>query len=293
VIGAGAIGVMTAACLLDAGNPPTLCVRTPIDSIVVESQDGRRTLTVPVATDPGQVGSVDWVLMAVKAQDTAGAAPWLARLVGPKTAVAVLQNGVDHAERLEPFVDADRILPVVVYLVAERVAPGRVIHHRALRFLVGPGAHSAPFAQLFEGSAMEVTEEADFTTVVWRKLLSNVAVNPLTAITMRTVEVMGEPGMAELARGVLNEALAVAQAEGARVGPGDVDALVSGYESRGNGATHGTSTYYDRMAGRSMEHEAINGAVVRAAQRHGIGTPFNDAILALMRALDKGREYAG
>lgn len=289
VIGAGAIGVMTTACLVDAGHTPTLCVRTPIDSIVVESPRGRRTLSVPVVSDPDQVGVADWVLVAVKAQDTPGAAPWLDRLVGPDTVVAVLQNGIGHTERLEPYVDGAAVLPVVVYLVAERVAPGRVVHHRASRFLVGPGPHSAPFAQLFEGSEMQVSEEPDFTTVLWRKLLSNVAVNPMTAITMRTVDVMSEPGMAELARAILTEAMAVGQAEGARLVPADVDALVDTYCASGDGPTHGTSTYYDRMAGRSMEHEAINGFVVRAARRHGIATPFNDAILALMRALDKGR----
>jgi 2-dehydropantoate 2-reductase len=290
VIGAGAIGVMTAACLLDAGHTPTLCVRTPIDSVVVESARGRRTVPVPVVSDPSRVGAVDWVLVAVKAQDTSGVASWMARLVGPGTVVAVLQNGVDHVARVEPYAGGAPVLPVVVYLVAERVAPGRVVHHRSLRFLVGTGAHSAPFARLFEGSEMQVTEEPDFTTAVWRKLLSNVAVNPLTALTMRRVDVMSEPGMADLARSVLNEALAVAQAEGARLGPADVDVLVSGYASaRGDGPTHGTSTYYDRIAGRSMEHEALNGAVVRAARRHGIATPFNDGILAMMRALDKGR----
>ncbi|MBO0692774.1 MAG: 2-dehydropantoate 2-reductase [Acidimicrobiaceae bacterium] len=290
VIGAGAVGVLATASLLDAGHTPTVCVRTPFDSMVLDSPRGRRTLRVPVVSDPARVGPVDWVLVTVKAQDTAGAAPWFARLVGPQTVVAALQNGVEHRQRLEPFVGGAPVLPVVVYLVAERVAPGRVVHHRGLRLVVTPGAHSAPFAQLFEGSEMEVSEEADLTTALWRKLLSNVAVNPLTALTMRRVDVMGEPGMPELGRGILTEALAAAQAEGARLGPADVDAIVSRYIDAGSGPTHGTSTYYDRLAGRPMEHDDINGAVVRAARRHGIATPLNDLILTLMRALDKGRQ---
>lgn len=293
VIGAGAVGALATASLIDAGHTPTVCVRTPIDSLVVESSDARRILPVEAIADPAEVdGPVDWVLVTVKGQDTASTAPWLSRLVGAETVVAVLQNGVGHIERVEPYVAGAPILPVVAYVVAERVAPGRVVHYRGLRLVVTHGAHSAPFARLFEGSKMEVSEEADQTTMVWRKLLGNIAVNPITALTMRKVDVMGEPGMADLARGILDETLAVARAEGARLGPADVDAIVSRYMAA-SGSLHGTSTYYDRVAGRSMEHEELTGDVVRAARRHGIATPLNDVILTLMRALDKGRRGGG
>ena len=290
VIGAGAVGAVATACLLDAGHTPLLCVRTAIDSMVVETPAGRRTLPVPVAENPAEVSPVDWVLVTVKGQDTPGAAPWLARLVGPQTVVAVLQNGIGHEERVKPYVDGAAVLPVVVYTAAQRVAPGRVLHHRGARFVVAPGAHSVPFARLFEGSEMEVTEDADFTTQLWRKLLSNVVANPLTALTMRRVDVMGDPGMAELGRGLLTEAVEVAQAEGARLGQADVDAIAARFATMGSGNAHGTSTLYDRLAGRRMEHEELNGAVVRAAKRHGIETPLNEVILTLMRALDKGIE---
>jgi 2-dehydropantoate 2-reductase len=303
VVGAGAIGAVIAGALLDAGHAPLVCVRTPIPSLVLDSGGGARQLPVTIAADPGagpmgadtvgpgtgDLGPVDWVLVTVKAQDTAGAAPWLRRLCGPGTVVVALQNGLDHCSRLAPFVGEAIVLPALVYIASERVAPGRVVHHSGRRLAVPAGREGAHFARLLDGGGLEVLEEADFVTAVWRKLLSNLVINPVTALTMRRVDVMNDPGVEALGRALMAEAVAVARAEGAHLGPADVDGIFDRYRGLRGESDVGSSMYYDRLAGLPLEHEGITGALAGVAQRHGIPIPLNDTILTLLRALERGR----
>ena len=81
-----------------------------------------------VVTDPlALAGPVDWLVLAVKAHQVAGAAAWLERLCGAFTQVAVLQNGVEQRELVEPLARGGAIVPAIVWLPAEMVGPGRVL----------------------------------------------------------------------------------------------------------------------------------------------------------------------
>jgi 2-dehydropantoate 2-reductase len=288
VIGAGAIAAVVTAALLDAGHAPTVCVRTPIPSLRIESEGGERVLSAATVADPAEVCRTDWVLITTKAQDTVSAAPWLRALCGPETTVVALQNGIDHAARLAPFVGGATVLPALVYIAAERIGPGWIVHHSGRRVVVPAGVAGASFAHLLRGR-LEVVEEPDHITAEWRKLLSNVVANPLTTLTMRRVDVMNDPGVEEFGRALMGEAVAVAQAEGAAVGQADIDEIFARYRTLRDGSSHGSSMYYDRLAGLPLEHEELTGALVRVARRCGIPTPLNDSILALLRALDRGR----
>jgi 2-dehydropantoate 2-reductase len=283
VIGAGAIGGFFAARARGAGHRVVLCARTPIDRLVIEEEGELREAAVDVALDPAGVAPVEWVLLATKAQDTAGALPWLRALCGAGTTVAVLQNGIDHAQRLAGMVPPSAILPTVVNCGAERVAPGHVVHHQASRLIAPQGEAARRMRGLFAGTDVEVVETADFLSDAWRMLLANVAVNPLTALTMRRIGALAAPDLKELARGLVTEAAAVGQAAGARIGAEDVARVLEAPSRLKPEA--GTSMLYDRLAGRPLEHEYITGAVVAAAERHGVAVPLNRAILALLRAL--------
>lgn len=283
VIGAGAIGGFFAAAAEQAGAAVTLCVRQGFSELTVERKGVARAARVAIVDRPEEVaGPLPWVLLATKAQDVAAAAPWLERLVGSGTVVAVLQNGVDHVGLVAPFAPDAEILPTIVRTSAERVAPGRIRVHTGRRLVVPVGATGARLAALFEGSDAEIVQDPDFATSSWRKLLANVTVNPITALTLRRIGVMREEGVRELARGLLAEAVRVAQAEGAGLSERDIEPTLEEY-ARFN-PDGGSSMLYDRFAGRSMEHDHLTGTVVRLAERHGLPVPLNRAILALLRA---------
>ena len=286
VIGAGAIGGLLAAAAQAAGHPVTLCVRTPIPGLEFTSRGQTRMVPADIATSPAGLSPFPWALVATKAQDTASAAPWLERLAGPDTIVAIPQNGIGHEERVRALAPRSTLLPALVYVAVERVAPGRVVQHSGHRVMVPRGAAGAAFAELLQGSGLTVEQGAEFHTEAWRKLLTNVAANPITTLTLRRVDVFDSPDVDELARALLREAVAVGRADGADLGEPDVEATMDLYHATRKSS--GTSMFYDRLAGRPLEHEYLTGAVVSAARRLGVPAPLNTAILTLLRALDQG-----
>ncbi|MFL6052480.1 MAG: 2-dehydropantoate 2-reductase [Actinoallomurus sp.] len=291
VIGGGAIGGYVTAMAHAAGWDVSLCVRTPIERLRVVL--GGKTLEVPVriAVRPQTAPApADWVLVTTKAQDTASVAYWLDRLVGPRTVVALLQNGIDHEQRIAPFLPVGtEVLPVLLDVIAERVSPGHVIHHQGHRLSVPATSPAAMrFTRLWSGTPVEVMREHDFTTAAWRKLFINIVANPITALLRQRLGVLHRPGMVPLAEAILREAVAVGRAEGARVGEEDVRRTIERYTAAPPDG--GTSMLYDRLAERPMEHEHITGAIVRAGERHGIPTPLNTMLLTLLRAIDRERD---
>ena len=297
VIGSGAIGGYLARAAAAAGHAVTLCVRTPIDRLEIREKDGDfRSVPVRIVSDPadlGGCGPAPWVVVAVKAQDTPSAAPWLARLAGPETVVVAAQNGIEQRERLSPFVSADAVMPALVYVTVERVAPGRIVHHSGSRVVVPEGAAGAAFARLLSGSGTKVEPAADFTTALWQKLLSNIAANPITALTMRRIGVLLEPEVRDLAATVLREAVAAGRAAGAALSETDVAERLDVYAAYRPDSTGGTSMLYDRLAGRPLEYDHITGALIRSAERTGTPVPLNRAIYALLKGLDGALRQPG
>jgi len=286
VVGAGGVGGLMAAEAAAAGHAVVMCVRTPFDQLIVQSADGARVINVRVATDPAAEQPVPWLLLTTKAQDTESVAPWLARMIDASTVVVILQNGLDHAARVAPFVAESAVLPALVYAAVERVAPGHIVHHIGHRIAVPAGDLGSRFAKLLKGSSAEIVQERDFRSAAWRKLLQNAAVNPVTALTLQRMRIVRDPDVRALLRGLLVEGVAVARAAGARLTAADVDAILDLYATyREDG---GTSMLYDRLAGRRLEHEYITGVIVRTADAHGVDVPLNRALLALLRALDQG-----
>jgi 2-dehydropantoate 2-reductase len=286
VIGGGAIGGFVAARLAQAGRDVTLCLRTPFTELIVESQGRRTTARPTISADPQAEQPAEWVLVAIKAQDTAGAAPWIERLCDARSTLVMLQNGVDHQGRVSSFAGKAGVLPALVYIGAERLAPGHIRQHGGGKLVVPRGEPAKRLSDLFQKSGIAIEETEDFMTATWMKFLGNVFGNPLTALTMRRLDVLRDPAIKELARGLLEEAVAVGRACGARLAPDQVERTlmeVSNYPNEG-----GTSMLYDRLAGRPMEHDYITGAVVRAAEQHGIDVPLNKAVLALLAALNTG-----
>jgi len=287
VLGAGAIGTLLAEAAYEAGHRVTLCVRRAPDVLTVERDGRHRRLRLPAITTPSMVSApVDWLLLAVRAHDTPRTLTWIRRLTGFSTRVVVLQNGVDHHERVGPLLAMGELLPALVYLSAERLGPGHVRHRWGRRIVVPAGEAGAALAELLAGTEVEVACEKDFTTAAWRKLLIGLAAGPLTALTLRRVGVLHHPDVRELARGMLTEAVTVGRAEGARLAADDVEQTLDFFT-----AMHphgGTPMLRDRLAGRAVEHDLLPGAVVRAADRHGIPVPLNRTVLTLLRALDPG-----
>jgi len=287
VIGLGSIGGVAAGCLAALGRHDVIaCVRKPIDKLTLEQPGGAIELPLRSLTDPAQAEPADWVLLCTKTYQTDAAAPWLARLCTPPTRVAVLQNGVDHVARVAPLANGASVIPVIVYYNGERLAPDRVRLRQGASsdFVVANDPAGHAFAQLFAGTPLRVQLGDDFITMAWRKLLINAIASPITALTLQRQAVLRRDDVKELALALLDEAIAVGRAEGARLADDEgARTLATLFTFAGE---LGTSMYFDRLAGRKIEVEALTGAIVAAGARHGIATPLNKALLALLRAIN-------
>jgi 2-dehydropantoate 2-reductase len=285
VIGLGSIGGVVAGCLRDADRHDILaCARRPLDRLTVERPEGDVTVALRTLTDPGDAAPVDWVLLCTKAHETVSAGPWLRRLCGPATRIAVLQNGIGHAARVAPFATAP-VVPAIVYYNGERLAADRVRLRHVIEHdvAVPDDGDGGAFAALLAGTPLRVLLSDDFTTLAWRKLLINAVANPLTALTRQRQAVLRRDDMRALSRAILDEAVAVARADGARLAEDEaVQALATLLTYP---AEAGTSMYFDCLAGRPLEIEALTGAIVASGERHGIATPLNRALLVLLSAV--------
>ncbi|MFA4081365.1 2-dehydropantoate 2-reductase [Mycobacteroides salmoniphilum] len=287
IIGAGAVAGLMASWLRGAGQPPpVVCARTSFDAFTITG-DGFGSETtqqcpVTVVTSPDAVTCpVEWVFVTVKAHDTATVKPWLDVLTSGDTVVVVLQNGVDHVERAQPVTGAAEILPALIFAAAERTGPA-TIHHRLGAALTVPNSSAGrAFAAMMAGG-VHVIRSDDFLTECWRKLLVNIGVSLITALTLRNADVLREPDVERICASLLAETRSAGDAAGAHLTDADVDNVMALYRSYPDDV--GSSMLYDRLAGRPLEYDLLLGAVLRAARSHNIAVPIAETLFALTAA---------
>jgi len=285
LIGPGAIGCAVGAALIEAGHDVTFCAHHAFSRLSVQKGgEPARFLAARVITSEKDVPAADWAVLCVKAHQVASAAGWLRAAVGPGTKLAVLQNGVEQRENAEPFVPPGAaIVPVVVDLPSSRTGPGQIVWNR-IALLSTPGDDNAKaFCGLFAGSFVTAEATGDFVTRAWLKMCNNAPSGAILALTGQPMRVMHAHGVADLARAILRETIAVARAEGAAITDAQIERQIEFFLAAK--PDEGNSIYADRMAGREMEWNARNGVIVRKAAHHGIAVPVSAALVPLLAAI--------
>ena len=210
LVGPGAVGTTVAALLYAAGHPVLLCGRTARPQIELRP-DGANPIVVPgpVRTDPSEAsGPVDVVLLAVKATQNDDAAGWLAKLCDEHTVVAVLQNGVEQVEQVQPYCPSSSVVPGIVWYSAETQPEGWVRLRGEARLVLPTGRAADSIAELLRGAGCAVDRDPDFTTAAWRKLLVN-ALAGFMALSGRRSGMFRRDDVAALSRRYVAECLAV------------------------------------------------------------------------------------
>jgi 2-dehydropantoate 2-reductase len=286
IVGVGAIGGAVAGLLEMAGRHEIiLCTRRPLGQLTVTMPTGPVHVKARNVTLPDAAGPVDWVMVATKAYDAEGAAKWLPTLCAGGAPVAVLQNGVEHRERFAPYVELTRLLPVIVECPAERRDDGEVRVRGSARMRVEDKPLGHEFAALFAGSPAKIEREVDFVTAAWRKLCLN-SVGALNALTLKPAGVLRDEGIGRLAIAMVAECVAVGRAEGAALSDSLGGEILAYYRGAPPDAVN--SLFADRLAGRRMETDARNGAIVRKGEKHGIPTPLNRMAVTLLETQQPG-----
>lgn len=287
VVGVGAVGTALGFALARSGLSVLACdPYYPAGKPLAVMKDDGTTESVDcrLATAPEQVsGTVRWVVVATKLQDSAGVGDWLRRLSGDGTVVLAAQNGIDHVERLGSLTFAE-VVPALIYLNLDHSEGGELIVRRTGRDIVVPDSEGGQqVAELFSRTDLVVEREGGFITAAWTKLLANASANPLTALTGRTCEVLRDPMISKVARLLLEETAQVGRAEGADLSDETVEATLAWLDKLTDEAK--TSMLVDRWNKRELEWQGLTGAVVRAADRHGLAVPATRTVEALLAAV--------
>jgi 2-dehydropantoate 2-reductase len=257
--------------------------------VAVGDEAARR---VEVTRDPARVFGTQFLFLFVRAPDTLGAVRPFAGQMNPATPIVSLQNGLGNEEAIKTGLGGT--VPLVLGVTTE--ASLSVGHGRATRLasgttLLGSGGASLATLQsvagLLEDAGMRASLTYDIRPHLWGKLLVNAAINPVAALLDRTNgAVVSDADAADLARNLLAEGVAVARALGVALPFEDPWNFVCA--SLASTASARNSMTIDLEAHRPSEIDQINGALVATGRRHGIPTPYNDAVVRLVRAKQRG-----
>jgi 2-dehydropantoate 2-reductase len=288
VLGAGAIGTLYAA-KLSAEHAVTLLVRRQEHADAI-CRDGVRitgleetTVRVQASTGLDRIDADTLVILTTKVYDTVAAVTPILGLLRPDTVILCLQNGLD-SERLVKDVVGSRcqVLRGITEFGVILVGPG-VISLRAYGpTSIEPGSKSQELADIFAKCHLRGRVSADIRHDVWRKLVVNCVINPLTAMTGMEVGWVADERLDPLKRRIIAECLAVAARDGV-VFDNDFTAMLN---ETYRPSRNLSSMYQDLMKGRRTEIDHMNGAVVELGRRFGVSCPINAGLVAIIKALE-------
>jgi 2-dehydropantoate 2-reductase len=320
IVGAGAIGSVVGARLAAAGHEVCLVARGEhlaairARGLAVKDAEGTRTLRLAAAEAPADFGPQDAIFVTLKAPAIGAMLPRLAPLLAPDTAVVTAINGIPwwYFQReggrfdgsavacLDPdgamlrALDPRHLVGCVVHAAAEVTAPG-VVHHTGGRdFILGEiDGSTTPrlqaIAAAINAAGLQAPVSRRIRDDLWTKLIGNASYNPIAALTgARMDEINASPGLLDLIRRMMIEAMQVAAALGARITVTVEERLAL---ARKLGAAR-ISMLQDLERGRPLEIDAIVGAVAELGRRAEVPTPTIDGVEALVRERVRHRPAA-
>ena len=293
VMGAGAVGCYYGGMLARAGHDVTLIGRPnhvdaiQRDGLLLDTQSFKEQVRLQASTEPSAVAGATLVLFCVKSTDTESAAAAIRPYLLPGALVLSLQNGVDNAVRLQATLPDQEVAASVVYVATEMPGPGHVKHNGRGELVIAASPSSAEAAALLVAAGVPTEISTNVMGALWAKLILNCAYNALSAITQQPYGklVLGE-GVQDVIRDLVNECLAVAQADGITV-PGDVWQAVERIAQ--TMPQQLSSTAQDLARGKRSEIDHLNGYVLRRGEVLGIATPVNRVMHTLVKLLEESR----
>jgi len=237
-----------------------------------------KAVTSLEAIEPGTL-----IILTTKVSSTVEAVTPIVPLLSPSVTILCVQNGL-YSERLVHDLVGDRAvtLRAITQVGAILRGPGVVEHTVKGYTLVEEHERAAGIAEILTASGLDGRVIPDMKVAMWRKIVFNCVINPITAITGSTVGGIVDPKLAPIKRLVIDECLAVAAADGVTF---DEDFMATIDKVFASAATL-ASTLQDLQKGRRTEIDHLNGAVVALGERYGIPCPVNSALTTIIKQLE-------
>ncbi|HEV3241144.1 MAG TPA: 2-dehydropantoate 2-reductase [Casimicrobiaceae bacterium] len=311
VFGAGAIGGLVGVEMRRANVDVSMVARGEhlaamrARGLRLQINGEEHVVHLPCTDQPGELGVQDYVIIALKAHAIADAVDSMTPLLGPQTCVVTASNGLPYwyfqgadgplqgaaIESIDPggkqcrVLGAERAVGAVVFPAAEIVAPGVIRHEHGRKFPLGePGgersARIETLQRMFAEAGFDAPIRGDIRDEIWLKLWGNLCFNPLSALTLATVDVIAaDPELRAICKAMMQEAKAIGDRLGLQLRV-DADRRIDGVGALG---AHKMSMLQDLERGRSMEIEPLVGVVQELGRLLGMPTPTIDIVLALLR----------
>ena len=318
IYGAGAIGGLVAGRLALAGHDISVVARGAHLTKIRERglrvlSDGKEfAVKIKADTDPARLGQQDYVIVAVKGQSMREVAATIAPLLGSDTSIVTAMNGVPwwffdrlpfasesaargggklRLETLDPggqisaAMPSARLVGCVVHLAASTPEPGLILHSMGNRLILGePGgkntARTQAIVDALNATGFKAEASAFIEKEFWVKLLGNLSVNPVAALTLATCDrLIADPYAKAYMVAIMRESLAIGRAVG-------VDAEIDP-EARLDMARHlgafKPSTLQDMEAGKKLEIDGLLTGTLEIARKAGVAAPYMESLLGLIR----------
>ncbi|HLK85038.1 MAG TPA: 2-dehydropantoate 2-reductase [Candidatus Binataceae bacterium] len=301
IMGAGAVGLFYGARLQQSGEDVYFCARGENLRVLrergleVKSINGDFNLRVRATGNPREFAPFELILFCVKSYDTVATARMLDGCLSSGGAVMTIQNGVENEAALCTVLPRESVMGGNARVGAELTAPGRLLHTASgiIEFGELDGsetARSQRIAEAFKRAGVFGQFTRDLKSVRWKKLMGNNGTNTVSALARCTLaEMFAEPEGAALVHRLMVETAIAGRAEGANITDDDVETYFNVARGFSNAGAVKTSTLQDLERGKRLEYDAISGAVVRAAKRHGLSVPATETVHALLMLLDARR----
>ena len=295
VVGAGAMGSLFGALLAEAGSEVWLIdVWAEHIKIInekglsVEREGKIRSVEVEATTDPKRIGVADLIIIFVKSTQTAEAARVAKEMAGSGSLVLTLQNGMGNADVIAEVIDPDQVVAGTTSHGATMIGPGIIRHAGAGPTVIGMWSgkdltKARGIAQLFTHACIETKVVENVGEVIWDKLLVNVGINAITALTgIKNGQLLDLEVTKTLSQKAVEEALAVARAQGIALRDNMVEHVLKVAEATGRNRS---SMGQDVDKKRQTEIGTINGVIVSEGRKTGLETPVNETLTALIETL--------
>ncbi len=302
IVGSGAMGSLFGGKLSLAGHDVVLydVYREHIDAIVSaglaieEAATGQVTVARPRASvDPSAVADAEALIIFVKSTATEAAAEQFCRISSRAAIVLTLQNGLGNEEIIRAHFGAERTAAGVTSQGATFLGPGRIRHAGTgpthMSMSDGNNARLDALAKALSSAGFETHVEKDVSGLIWSKLVINVGINALTALTAQTNgRLLESEETRSLMEDLVKEAVVVARARNIHLS--DDDPIGRVREVAAMTGANRSSMLQDFDRKRPSEIDFMNGAIVREAARLGIPAPVNATVTRLVKAVEKARQ---
>jgi 2-dehydropantoate 2-reductase len=258
--------------------------------LTLEEKGKRQIIRVNATSDVASVGKVDLVIFFVKTYHTEKAVADALILQKEETIFLTLQNGLGNEEAICKQVDRKNVMLGVTNHGATLLGSGHIRHAGWGKTYLGEldgkiTDRATQIARAFCNAQIETEVSPNIPSLVWDKLLINVGINALTALTgLKNGQLLDYPETLRLMEALVSEAVEVARGKGIRIEGDPIDKVKAVADAtRENRSSMGQD--FDHR--RRTEIDAINGAVVREAERLGISVPYNQMITDLIKIIEK------